>query len=109
VQAPRVARALDRGGKPDVRGQGGGHSPEGRVVHLARAGDDVRRQTPHVSITVWRTALARRHLGRSELKPFSYWDDGRPETELNSKFYRQAIGKIVGMPDGAAALLQRLF
>src|SRR5215813_11160925 len=31
----------------------------------------VARQTPRVSITVRRTALARRRLGRSELKPFS--------------------------------------
>jgi hypothetical protein len=35
------------------------------------------RQTPRVSITVKRTAVARRRLGRSELKPFSDWEDGR--------------------------------
>ena len=29
------------------------------------------RQTPRVSLTIKRTALARRRLGRSELKPFS--------------------------------------
>ncbi|MFX5960804.1 hypothetical protein ABTE72_18665, partial [Acinetobacter baumannii] len=38
------------------------------------------RQTPRVSVTIRRTALARRPLGRSELKPFSDWKDGRPET-----------------------------
>src|SRR5437762_9944322 len=31
----------------------------------------IARQTPRVSITIRRTALANRHLGRSELKLFS--------------------------------------
>src|SRR5438128_6968999 len=31
---------------------------------------DIARQTPRVSVTVRRTAVARRPLGRSELKPF---------------------------------------
>jgi len=31
----------------------------------------VVRQTPHVSVTIGRTALAKRHLGRKELKLFS--------------------------------------
>src|ERR1043166_9697405 len=35
-------------------------------------------QTPRVSITVRRTAPAKRRLGRSELKPFSEWNNGRP-------------------------------
>jgi hypothetical protein len=64
------------------------------------------RQTPHVSITVRRSALAKRQLGRTELKPFSNWKDGRPETELNFKFYRQATNKIVGISDEAAAFLR---
>src|SRR3954465_13518202 len=34
------------------------------------------RQTPRVSIAVRRTALAKRPLGRSELKRFSDWHDG---------------------------------
>jgi hypothetical protein len=59
----------------------------------------VARQTPRVSITVRRTSLAKRHLGRNELKLFSDWNDGRPETELNFKFYRQATNKIVGISD----------
>jgi hypothetical protein len=67
------------------------------------------RQTPRVSVTVRRTALAKRRLGRSELKPFSDWDDGRPETELNFKFYRQATNKIVGISDEAAAFLRGFF
>src|SRR5438270_9978248 len=67
------------------------------------------RQTPHVSITVKRTALAKDRLGRSELKPFTKWNDGGPETELNFKFYRQATNKIVGISDVAAAFLNGFF
>lgn len=69
----------------------------------------IARQTPRVSITVRRTALAKRRLGRNELKPFSDWDDGRPGTELNFKFYRQATDKIVGLSDEAAAFLRGFF
>src|SRR5207253_5720940 len=63
------------------------------------------RQTPRVSITIRRTALVKRRLGRSEVKLFSDWNDGRPETELNFKFYRQATNKIAGISDEAAAFL----
>jgi hypothetical protein len=69
----------------------------------------IARQTPRVSITIRRTALAKRRLGRSELKRFSDWNDGRPETELNFKFYRQATNKIVSISDQAAAFLRGLF
>jgi len=69
----------------------------------------VARQTPRVSITVSRTALAKRRLGRSELKLFSIWRDGRPETELNFKFYRQATNKIIGISDDAVAFLRGFF
>ena len=69
----------------------------------------IARQTPRVSITVRRTALAKRRLGRSELKPFSNWNDGRPETELNFKFYRQVTNKIIGISDEARAFLRRFF
>jgi hypothetical protein len=69
----------------------------------------VARQTPRVGITVKRLGLARRRLGRAELKPFSDWDDGRPETELNFKLYRQATNKIVGLSDEAAAYLRGFF
>jgi hypothetical protein len=67
------------------------------------------RQTPRVSITITRTAIAKRRLGRSELKRFCDWNDGRPETELNFKFYRQATNKIVGVSDKAAAFLRGFF
>jgi hypothetical protein len=69
----------------------------------------VDRQAPRVSITVSRTALARRRLGRRELKAFSNWKDGRPETEINFKFYRQATNKIGGISDKAAAYLRGFF
>jgi hypothetical protein len=69
----------------------------------------IERQTPRVSITVKRTALAKRPLGRTELKPFSDWDDGRPETELNFKFYRQATNKIVGISEVVAEFLDTFF
>jgi hypothetical protein len=69
----------------------------------------VARQTHRVSITIKRTALAKRRLGRCELKLFADWNDGRPETELNFKFYRQATNKIVGISDEAAAFLRGFF
>ena len=69
----------------------------------------IARQTPRVSITVRRIALATRRLGRSELKRFTDWNDGRPGTELNFKFYRQATNKIVRISDEAAAFLHGFF
>ncbi|MGK9169201.1 hypothetical protein KXR53_22990 [Inquilinus limosus] len=63
----------------------------------------IARQTPRVDLTIRRTALAKRPLGRSELKRFTDWNDGRPGTELNFKFYRQATNKIAGISDEAAA------
>ena len=69
----------------------------------------IARQTPRVSITIGRAVLARRPLGRSKLKLFTDWNDGRPETELNFKFYRQATNKIVALSDATAAFLDRFF
>ena len=69
----------------------------------------IARQTPRVSVTIRRTARAMRRLGRSELKLFAEWDDGRPQTELNFKLYRQATNKIVGLSDEAAAFLGGFF
>jgi hypothetical protein len=69
----------------------------------------MERQTPRVSITIRRTAPAKQRLGRSELKRFSDWNDGRPETELNFKFYRQATNKIVGISDEVATFLGGFF
>jgi hypothetical protein len=69
----------------------------------------VARQTPRVSITITRTALAKRRLGRRELKRFRNWSDDRPETELNFKFYRQATNKIISISDKSAAFLRGFF
>jgi hypothetical protein len=69
----------------------------------------IARQTPRVSITLRRTALVKQRLGRSELKRFREWNDSRPETELNFKFYRQATNKIGGISDKAATFLRRFF
>jgi hypothetical protein len=69
----------------------------------------IARQTPRVSVTIRRTALAKRTLGRRELKHLTDWNDGEPGTELNFKFYRQATNKIVGISDDAAAFLSEFF
>jgi hypothetical protein len=92
--------------------EGGSGLLAGGIVTSAEATPKklrIARQTPRVSITVRRTALAKRRLGRSELKHFSDWNDGRPETELNFKFYRQATNKIAGISDAAAAFLRGFF
>jgi hypothetical protein len=91
----------------------GGRGLIGRAVVTSakavakRAG--VQRQAPRVTVTVRKTAIAKRSLGREELKPFNRWDDGRPQTELNFKFYRQATNKIVGISESAATFLARYF
>lgn len=90
---------------------GAGLVAKGEVVASAPSARlaGVERQTPRVSITVRCTARARRPCGRRELKPFDQWHDGRPETELNFKFYRQATDKIVGLSAAAAAFLETHF
>jgi len=69
----------------------------------------IARQTPRVSLRVKRTALARRRLGRRELRSFTTWNDGGSETELNFKLYRQATNKIAGISDRAATFLDGFF
>jgi hypothetical protein len=69
----------------------------------------IARQTPRVSLSIRRTALARRPLGRRELRHLTDWKDGAPGTELNFKFYRQATNKIVGLSDEAASFLASFF
>ena len=106
-----VAQKTMYGGKHIVRGDEIFIIASG-VVTAARAIPKKRgiaRQTPRVSIAVRRTAPTRRRLGRAELKPFSNWDDGRPETELNFKLYRQATNKIIGISDYAAVFLNEFF
>ncbi|MBN8933430.1 MAG: hypothetical protein J0G97_16750 [Rhizobium pusense] len=70
---------------------------------------NVVRQTPRVSLKVRRSDLASRPLGRCELAQHKDWDDGKPETELNFKFYRQATDKVIGLSDSAAAFLNGFF
>ncbi len=67
------------------------------------------RQTPRVSVKIKRTAIAKRPMGRRELKHLKNWNDGRPDTELNFKFYRQSTNKIVGISDAAASFLGKSF
>jgi hypothetical protein len=67
------------------------------------------RRTPRVSIEVRRDGTAKQPLGRTELRGFRDWADGKPETELNFKLYRQATNKIVGLTDEASAFLDGLF
>ena len=67
---------------------------------------DLARQTPRVSVELRRSGSVTRPLGRAQLKPFADWQDGRPETELNFKLYRQATDKIVGLSDEAARFLR---
>lgn len=69
----------------------------------------IERQTPRVSLSIRRTALATQPLGRRELKPLTDWDDGQPGTELNFKLYRQATNKLIGISDKAAAFLEDFF
>ncbi|RTL33835.1 MAG: hypothetical protein EKK53_27505 [Burkholderiales bacterium] len=67
------------------------------------------RQTPRVSVQVQCTGVARRPLGRTELKPFSDCEDRQPQTELNFKCYRQATDKIVGIEPATATFLEGFF
>jgi hypothetical protein len=43
----------------------------------------IARQTPRVSVTIKRTAIAKRPMGRRELKHLTDWKDCNPGAELN--------------------------
>ena len=90
---------------------GQGLIARGVVTHAdaIRKKRGIARQTPRVSVIVKRTALAKRSMGRRELKHLTDWKDGQPGTELNFKFYRQATNKIIGITDAAAAFLDKCF
>jgi hypothetical protein len=90
---------------------GPGLIAKGRVTRaeaVART-PGVPRQTPRVSLTIDCEASVQRPLGRRELKGFTRFDDGRPESELNFKFYRQATNKVIGLSDAAARFLDGFF
>ena len=74
------------------------------VVTEAVRGGGIR-----ISLTVQRTGAATRPLGRGELRPFRDLPDGRPETEIDRKLYRQATNKIAAVSDTAAAFLRAFF
>lgn len=90
---------------------GGGLIARGIVISAAPVPKvaGIERQTPLVNVTVKRTALAKRPLGRSDLKRFTDWEDGQPETELNFRFYRQATNKIGGITRETAGFLDSFF
>ena len=67
------------------------------------------RQTPRVSMTLYRMDTAKRPLGRTQLRGFRNWSDGAPETELNFKLYRQATNKVVGLSAMADEFLKSFF
>ena len=67
------------------------------------------RVTPRVSIRVRRVAKAKRGLGRADLRLFRDWTDGRPQTEMCFKFYRQATNKIAGVSEKTALFLRSYF
>lgn len=67
----------------------------------------VERQTPRVNVTVKRTALAKRPLGRRELTSSAGAES--PAGEIHFKFYRQATDKIGSISEAAARFLERYF
>jgi hypothetical protein len=69
----------------------------------------VARQTRRISLRIRFVAAAKRRLGRGELRRYSDWKDGRPETELNFRLYRQATNKVIGIADRTAAFLDGFF
>lgn len=90
---------------------GDGLVARGKVdsAYLLAKAPGVARQTPRVTLRLRVTGLAKRPLGRSELRDFRDWLDGRAETELNFKLYRQATNKLVGVSEKCAAFLERSF
>ncbi len=88
---------------------GNGLIARGVVTSAAAVPVEAERATPRVSIEVKRVAKAKRSLGRNDLKTFRKWDDGKPETELCFKFYRQSTNKICGISDQTAAFLRKFF
>ena len=58
----------------------------------------VARQTPRVSITIRRTALAKQRLGRSELKRFCDWNDDRPRPNSISNSIARQRTKSLASP-----------
>ena len=94
-----VAQKTMYGGKSIAKGDAififaseneGGHGLIARGVVGSAAAIKVKpergRQTPRVSISVRRTALATRSLGRNDLRQFTAWDDGLPRRTRGADF-----------------------
>lgn len=79
------------------------------TVTAARSLPTPRGATPRVAVTVGHLHRATRPFGRTDLKPFTTWSDGQPQTELNFRFYRQATNKIGGISPTTAAFLDTFF
>jgi hypothetical protein len=69
----------------------------------------LERQTPRVSIEVRKLVRPRRPLGHAEIRSFADRSDGRAETEIHFRFYRQATPKIGGISAATARFLERRF
>ncbi len=83
----------------------GGHGLYARGVVT----EAVRGSGSRVSLTVQRTGIATRPLGRGDLRPFRDHPNAGPETEIDRKLYRQATNKVAGISDAAAAFLEGFF
>jgi len=91
--------------------EGNGLIAEGEIasVKATPKKSGVPRQTPRVSVAIRVLRRAKTTLGRDQLKRFSDWSDGKPETELNFKFYRQATNKLCGITHETARFLDKFF
>lgn len=69
----------------------------------------VLRETPRVTVVVTEVSAVRQALARDAVRSFVAWGDGRPQTELNFKLYRQATNKVVGLSDATGRFLARRF
>jgi hypothetical protein len=69
----------------------------------------VRGTGSRVTVTVRRTGLAARPLGRRELRAFRGLGRGDPGAEIDHKLYVQATNKVAGVSDAAAAFLRAFF
>lgn len=53
--------------------------------------------------------LSKVPLTAADLRAFADWRDGKSETELNFKLYRQGTEKVVGLSDEATVFLSAFF
>jgi hypothetical protein len=70
---------------------------------------DAGRAVPRVTVRIGTLEAAKRALDREALRRFNTWGDGRPETEINFKFFRQATDKIGAISDQAGRFLDGCF